>query len=781
MAYNSTEDSGISVGHAPSSLIDTGTSTAQNIVISPVGMTDIPIPGQGFVTNAIMTQEGSDLILETPDGITIVIENYFSSETPPNLVSPDGKVLTPALVKSFIQASSDFAESETAMADSTPVGEVHEVTGAATVTHADGTKETIVKGTAIYEGDIVETDASGAVNITFADESSFAVSNNAKMAIDEFVYDASNHDGDNKFSVLRGLFVYTSGLIGREDPDDVQINTPVGSIGIRGTIITGFIPGEGSEQPAQISVIEGAIVIHSLDGSNLTLSQQFETVEIDSANGTMTNIGVMPQADMIQTFNVLRTVAPTLFSAMEEAQEEAAPTADQPGETPPADNTQDSQPATPDAPTQQMEYEAPLLNDVIRLNFLQNNLNVMPDTPLVQQSTSTSLNTAPIMPPPDMIAPTDSTVYLSAPTPLPYSPPPPTSSGATTAPVVPANLPPLAHLGSYAALEQAGIAGEAHHFNISRFYSDPELGSLTYTINSVNDPNGALLSINTTSIPGELSFSVQGSMATQNSVVVNISASDGVHSSSSIAFTLNLYPTTGSSGPYTGGDDSVTAFTSNNTFTTREGMDTIDTDPGADGNLIFAGAGDDTITINSNNNKIFGEDGADSINIFSTGNLVSGGAGNDTIYSDVNQFRMYGGTGNDTFTLGAGMDSTSLIDGGTGFDTLALGSGVSLNLGTMAAGSIIDIEKIKSDSTGSSSISLDLTDILEHTSGKFLYLDVDGSDDVTVTNSNGLPGLVQQAGTQMEGSETYNIYTNGSVTLYVNTDAGTGSGLISGL
>ena len=115
------------------------------------------------------------------------------------------------------------------------------------------------------------------------------------------------------------------------------------------------------------------------------------------------------------------------------------------------------------------------------------------------------------------------------------------------------------------------------------------------------------------------------------------------------------------------------------------------------------------------------------------------------------------------------------------FDTLSLGNGVSLNLGSIPAASLIDIEKIKLNSTGSASIALDLTDILEHTSGKSLYIDVDGNDNVTVTNSNGLANLVQQPGTVSDGSETYNSYTNGTVTLYVSTDAGTSGGVISGL
>lgn len=297
---------------------------AQSIIIQPGVFGDnVPIPGSGFVTNADLTQSGQDLIMTTPDGIKVTIEGYFANETPPNLVAPDGKVLSPALVKSFIQVdASEYAQEQTAMNDATPVGEVMEVKGQAHVLHADGSREPLTKGSEIYEGDIVETASDGAVNITFADESSFAVSNNARMAIDEFAFDTASNEGANKFSMLRGLFVYTSGIVGREDPDDVQINTPVGSIGIRGTIIAGDIPGEGSARQAQISVVEGAIVVKNANNVEVTLSQQFETVQIDTQTGTMTNVGVLPANSMAGTFNVLRTVAPTLFTSVEEAQQE---------------------------------------------------------------------------------------------------------------------------------------------------------------------------------------------------------------------------------------------------------------------------------------------------------------------------------------------------------------------------------------------------------------------------------------------------------------------------
>src|SRR5690606_34956883 len=93
--------------------------------------------------------------------------------------------------------------------DASPVGIIREATGEATVTHTTGVVEKAGIGTPIYEGDIVETKAGGAVNITFIDNTTFAVSENARMAIDEYVFDPATQGGESNFSVLRGVFVFT--------------------------------------------------------------------------------------------------------------------------------------------------------------------------------------------------------------------------------------------------------------------------------------------------------------------------------------------------------------------------------------------------------------------------------------------------------------------------------------------------------------------------------------------------------------------------------------------
>ncbi len=308
----------------------------------------VDLPDASYVRDAHLTREGMDLVLDGPDG-TVVIEGYFAAEPAPMLMAPDGTALTPQLVESFTTSEPQFAANNVA-SDVTPVGAVHEVSGRATVTHKDGTVEDIVKGTPIFEGDIVQTDDSGAVNIMFVDQTTFAVSEDAKLAIDKYVFDPSTQAGTTDFSILKGVFVFTSGLIGRDDPDQVKIETPAGSIGIRGTIIAGNVDS------GEITVVEGAIVLHDFQGNEITLATQFDTARF-VPGGHVEHVGQLSAHDVGTRFSSVSGVSPTLFSNIHQNEGEQGGNSSDgqnaaPGDAPaepsptPADNHSEAAPQT---------------------------------------------------------------------------------------------------------------------------------------------------------------------------------------------------------------------------------------------------------------------------------------------------------------------------------------------------------------------------------------------------------------------------------------------------
>ncbi len=279
--------------------------------------TDSPVilPSGAFIANAAFAREGGDLVLTGPDGHTIVVEGYFSLAAPPDLISLDGALLSPSLVDAFLppQYTAQYAANSSAVSDVSAAGEITEIAGTVTITRADGSKITATPGTRVFAGDIIETSADGAANILFADNTTFAISESGRLSVDAFAFNAAEKSGSSFFSILQGVFVYTSGLIGKSDPSSVHIETPVGSIGIRGTVVAGKIAPAGQE--SAITLVDGAIVI-SNRGGTVELDQDLETARLSTMTQAPDNIGTISIGTFNQSYSAAAAVASGTFTAV---------------------------------------------------------------------------------------------------------------------------------------------------------------------------------------------------------------------------------------------------------------------------------------------------------------------------------------------------------------------------------------------------------------------------------------------------------------------------------
>ena len=378
----------------------------------------VDLPDAAYITDANMMRDGIDLVLEGPDG-TIIVEGYFAAEPAPALVAPDGSTLTPGLVDSFLGSEPQYAMTET-VSDASPVGAVQEVSGSATVTHVDGSTEAIAVGTPIFEGDVVQTDASGAVNIVFADQTSFAVSEDARLAIDKYVFDPSTQAGETDFSILKGVFVFTSGLIGRDDPDEVHIQTPAGSIGIRGTIIAGNV------NTGEITVVEGAIVLRDFQGNEVVLANQFETAKFNMGHG-IENMGQVNANDISVKFSSMSAVTPSFFSNIDQTAAEQGKATEAPAvEDAPADTPVDA--PVEDAPVAPTDDHSEVAPQATTTMGLANNSGFGNTSGLAPSTSSFSTPTAATMMATSMTSPT-----MGAPAEPGSAPPPAEVSTATVA------------------------------------------------------------------------------------------------------------------------------------------------------------------------------------------------------------------------------------------------------------------------------------------------------------------------------------------------------------
>lgn len=138
--------------------------------------------------------------------------------------------------------------------DVSPIGKVLTVEGVVRIEHpaailvqanlpANSAEQTKV-GDLVYRGDIIQTGPDGKLGVAFADASSFSVSANARMEVNEFIYDPHGHSNSSLMSLSKGTFTFIAGEVAHTG--DMKVNTPVGTMGIRGTAPRVEILNDGS-------------------------------------------------------------------------------------------------------------------------------------------------------------------------------------------------------------------------------------------------------------------------------------------------------------------------------------------------------------------------------------------------------------------------------------------------------------------------------------------------------------------------------------------------------
>lgn len=93
-------------------------------------------------------------------------------------------------------------------------------------------------------GNQVVTRAASMVQLLLLDRTSFTVGANARVKIDRFVYDPAKNASSVSASVATGAFRFMSSPSLHRGSEPSRINTPVASIGIRGTIVEGVVGAE---------------------------------------------------------------------------------------------------------------------------------------------------------------------------------------------------------------------------------------------------------------------------------------------------------------------------------------------------------------------------------------------------------------------------------------------------------------------------------------------------------------------------------------------------------
>jgi hypothetical protein len=140
--------------------------------------------------------------------------------------------LTKTLVASaFLLAVGCVNAAESADA---PIGYVMKIEGDATVT-TNGKSVTAVVGTPISEGSTLRVGSKGSMGVTLKDNTVMSLGSNSEMQIEDYLYAPAKNDLKLTTRITHGTLNFISGVIAKLRPESVQIKTPTGTIGVRGT------------------------------------------------------------------------------------------------------------------------------------------------------------------------------------------------------------------------------------------------------------------------------------------------------------------------------------------------------------------------------------------------------------------------------------------------------------------------------------------------------------------------------------------------------------------
>lgn len=128
----------------------------------------------------------------------------------------------------------------------------------------------VVVGTTLQAKDEIQSGATGQAKWELVDGSKFTIPRNTNFRIDDFSPKSSSSGGQAIFTLLKGAFRTVSGLIGKSTGDTYSMNTPVATMGIRGTDYAAVLKNDGGKkQPDGLYVVvnKGKVVVKNAAGS----------------------------------------------------------------------------------------------------------------------------------------------------------------------------------------------------------------------------------------------------------------------------------------------------------------------------------------------------------------------------------------------------------------------------------------------------------------------------------------------------------------------------------
>lgn len=164
------------------------------------------------------------------------------------------------------------AFSTSAMAERPNVGKIDKVQRQAEAVYQTSARP-LADGAEVIHGDSLQTGDAARLQSTLVDGTQLTLGENATLVVDEYVYDPTQSGGKMALDIVGGAFLFVGGQIEGETGGNVEINTPVGTLGVRGTTVWG-------------GAIDGGYGVLVLDGM-VTVTTEMGSVDLQAGQATM--------------------------------------------------------------------------------------------------------------------------------------------------------------------------------------------------------------------------------------------------------------------------------------------------------------------------------------------------------------------------------------------------------------------------------------------------------------------------------------------------------------
>jgi hypothetical protein len=134
--------------------------------------------------------------------------------------------------------------------------------------------QTLTPGSELRASQTVRTGDAGKADLVFIDRTNLTVGPASEVVLDKFVYDPVGNKGKVVLQTTRGAFRFVTGT---QDHSAYQLNTPYGSLGVRGTAFTCEVKPKGQKQQIagcdiKCTVESGAVEATTSGGNKKTFT-----------------------------------------------------------------------------------------------------------------------------------------------------------------------------------------------------------------------------------------------------------------------------------------------------------------------------------------------------------------------------------------------------------------------------------------------------------------------------------------------------------------------------